>query len=230
MLEPVVIYGAGGFGGQVLAILHEAGRYRPVAFLDSNPQRHGDTIGGLPVRGGLECVPLLLAEGHRNIIVAIGDNVTRAAHAETLQTHGMELVSAIHPLASISPSARIADHVIIDARATVCVHTQIGRHTVLSAGVICDHDNNVGVGVYLGPAARLAGGVHVGDFASLEIGAAVIPGKRVGDGALVRAGAVVIRDVPPRTTVSGAPAQGPGERSSRFVPEPGAEVTASVGA
>lgn len=224
MCDPVVIYGAGGFGGQVLAILQQAGRYRPIAFLDSNPRRHGDVVAGLPVRGGLECVASLREDGVRHVIVAIGDNVTRAAHAETLQAHGMELVSAIHPLASISPSAEVEDHVIIDARATVCVHSRIGRHAVLSAGAICDHDNVIGVGVYLGPAARLAGGVHVGDFASLEIGAAVIPGKKVGEGARVQAGAVVIRDVPPRTTVCGAPARLGGEVASRFVADPRPEI------
>ncbi len=205
-MEDVAIYGASGLGCQVQDILYQAGHYRPVVFLDSDPRKHGTTVGGLPVEGGLARVEILRRAGVRGIIVAIGDNLTRAAHAETLQTHGMTLISAIHPLASISPSAQIADHVIIDARATVCVHVRIGRHTVLSAGAIAEHDNVIGVGVFLGPAVRLAGTVTVGDFARIEIGATVIPGRTVGQGAVVKAGAVVIRDVPATMAVGGVPA------------------------
>jgi len=205
-MEDVVIYGAGGLGSQVLDILMQAGRYRPVAYLDSNPDKHGTTHAGLPVEGGLGEIDRLRTAGTRHVIIAIGDNLTRAAHAEMLQTHGMELVSAIHPLASISPSAKVAGHVIIDARVSICVHAQIARHAVLSAGVIAEHDNVIGVSAFLGPAVRLAGGVTVEDFARLEIGASVIPGRKVGCGAHVQAGAVVISDVPAEMRASGIPA------------------------
>ncbi len=205
-MNEVVIYGAGGLGCQVQDILLQAAKLHPVAFLDSDPARHSTQVGGLPVLGGLEQVPLLLQRNIRHVIVAIGDNLTRAAHAETLQAHGMELASAIHPLATISPSARIAEHVIIDARATVCVHSVIQRHTILSAGAIAEHDTQLGVGVFLGPAVRLAGGVQIDDFARLEIGASVIPGRAVGTGACVEAGTIVIHNIPANTTVRGAPA------------------------
>jgi sugar O-acyltransferase (sialic acid O-acetyltransferase NeuD family) len=202
----VIIYGAGGLGCQIQDILEQDGRYALVAFLDSDPAKHGTEVGGLPVLGGVECVPDLVARGITGAIVAIGDNLVRAAHAETLQAHGMRLVSAIHPLASISPSATLGVHVVIGPRATVCVHAKIHAHAILSAGAICEHDNVIGFGAFLGPAVRLAGGVHIGDYATLEIGASVIPGRRVGDNAVVRAGAVVIHDLPPRSIVSGAPA------------------------
>lgn len=219
-MDDVVIYGAGGFGSEVLDILHQAGQYRPVAFLDSDTTKHGRTIAGLPVRGGLNTIEELRRDGLSRIVVAIGDNVARAANAETLQANGMELVAAIHPLASISPSARIAQHVIIGARATICVHAHVGPHAVLSPGTIVEHDNSIGVAAFLGPAVRLAGGVTVDDFAFLEIGASVIPGCKVGQGARVRAGAVVIRNVPPNSLVSGVPAEADWKGESRFIPDP----------
>jgi acetyltransferase EpsM len=216
-MDDVVIYGAGGLGCLVQDILQQGGRWRPVAFLDSNPALRGQVVADLPVRGGLDEVDGLLNAGISRVIVAIGDNRARVALAEALQARHMQLISAIHPLASLSPSAIIAEHVIIGPRATVCVHARIGPHSVLSAGAIADHDNVIGKGAFLEPAVRLAGGVTIEDFAAVGIGASVIPGRRVGRGARVAPGAVVIRDVRAETTVAGVPATQ--TRSySRFVP------------
>ena len=206
-MSDTVIYGAGGLGCEVLDILEQAATHRPVAFLDSDPQRGGTQLSGLPVLGGPERLDELLAAGVRCAIVAIGDNATRAALAATLEARGFALVSAIHPLASISPSARLGRHVTIGPRATVCVHARIGEHAVISAGCIVEHDNVIGPGAFLGPAVRLAGGVTVEELARLEIGSSVIPGRRVGPGAVVRAGAVVIEDVPAGCVVTGVPAR-----------------------
>ena len=226
-MEAVVIYGAGGLGAVVQDILQQGGRYRPVAFLDSNPAKHDQIMGELPVRGGIEQLAALQRDGVGAAIVAIGDNLTRTAVAETLAARGLRLVSAIHPLASLSPSADIGAHVIIGPRATVCVHARIGAHAVVSAGAIVDHDNVVGRGVFLHPAVKLAGAVTVEDFAVIGIGAAVIPGRRVGRGACVEPGAVVIRDVAPNTTVGGVPAILKAALRSRFIPDPASVVLAA---
>ena len=99
---------------------------------------------------------------------------------------------------------------------SICVHARIGAH-VVSAGSIIEHDNFIGRGVFLHPAVRLAGTVIVEDLATLGIGACVIPGRRIGRGALVQPGAVIIADVAPGAMVAGVPGN---ERSaSRFVSE-----------
>ena len=139
------------------------------------------------------------------------------AIASQLAARGFQLVSAIHPLVSISPTALVGDHVIIGPRVSICVHARIGAHTVVSAGSIIEHDNFIGRGVFLHPAVRLAGTVIVEDLATLGIGACVIPGRRIGRGALVQPGAVIIADVAPGAMVAGVPGN---ERSaSRFVSE-----------
>ena len=207
-MKKVVIYGAGGLGQLVLDILLQSGRVEPVAFLDSDPARRGSTFEGLPVRGGIDRVATLRSEGIRGAVVAIGIPRVRVGVAEALAARGLTLESAIHPLATIAPSARLGRHVIVGARALVCVHAVVGDHGVILSGSIVEHDNRLGTGVFLQPAVRLAGGVRIGEFARLGIGACVIPYRQVGAGARVNPGAVVIRDVLPGQRVGGVPATG----------------------
>jgi sugar O-acyltransferase (sialic acid O-acetyltransferase NeuD family) len=205
-LLDVAIYGAGGLGRMVRDILAQAGTYRPVAFLDSDPAMHRRVIDGLPVCGDLSAWDELARHGVGGAVVAIGDNTTRLAIARRFAQRGITLVSAIHPLASIALSAQLGPHLIVGARVNICVHARIGAHCVLSPGTIVEHDNRLGDGVFVDPAVRLAGGVTVEAGAWIGIGACIIPGRRVGAGACVEPGAVVIRDVPAHTTVGGAPA------------------------
>ena len=224
----VVIFGAGGLGRLVLDILRQGRPCRPVAFLDSDADLHGTSVDGLPVAGGIDHVADLMRAGVAGGVVAIGDNHTRVAIASELRRRGLRLVSAIHPLVSISPTARMSEHVIMGPRVTICVHARIGPHTVLSSGSIIEHDNTIGQGVFLHPAVRLAGTVTVEDFAILGIGACVIPGRRIGADASVAPGAVVIRDVAPATAVAGVPAVPHSAPASRFVPEPSPELVDPV--
>ena len=218
-MTDAAIYGAGGLGRLVLDVLLQTGRVRPVAYLDSDPTKHGSTVDGLPVVGGLDHAPTLIASGVRHVLVAVGDNHARVRLARELTQHGAELISAIHPLASIAPSAQLGEHVVVGARTTICVHADIGAHSIIAAGSIVEHDNVIGLAAFLEPAVRLAGGVHVEDFVTLGVGACVIPGRRVGREARVRPGAVVIHDVLPHSTVGGVPARCELGPRSGFVPD-----------
>ena len=59
--EAVLIYGAGDLGEAALRTLGRQGRYRPIGLLDDDPHKHGQTIHGRPVLGGLAELPAILA-------------------------------------------------------------------------------------------------------------------------------------------------------------------------
>lgn len=204
----VLILGAGGHGRVVLDILLETGDHQIVGFLDSNDAIHGRRVDGFPVLGDpQELTYLAQAHDVDAVIIAIGDNGTRRRLAREVEAAGLELVSAIHPSATLARNATLGRNVVVAAGTVVCAHTQIGDSVILNTGCIVDHQTMIGEGSHICPGVRLAGRVKVESGAFIGIGATVVPRVTIGCEAIVGAGAVVIDDVPSMATVVGIPAR-----------------------
>jgi len=203
----IVIIGAGGHGKVVLDILRAAGVHEPVGFVDSFANRAGTIFAGLPIFGTANVLPKLRQQNVRGAIVAIGDCRARQKYAVLLREQGFELINAIHPTASVSPSAAIGQNVVIAALAAVCTEANIGDSVILNTSSVVDHECEVGEAAHICPGAHLAGRVRVGAGAWIGLGANVIQCMSIGEHATVGAGAVVIRDVPAHATVVGVPAR-----------------------
>jgi acetyltransferase-like isoleucine patch superfamily enzyme len=87
------------------------------------------------------------------------------------------------------------------------VDAQLGVACIVNTAAAVDHECKLGDGVHVCPGARLGGCVVVERFATIGMGAVVLPRIRVGEGAVVGAGAVVVDDVEPYTVVVGMPAR-----------------------
>jgi UDP-perosamine 4-acetyltransferase len=203
----VVIIGAGGHGKVVLDILRAAGRYQPAGFVDADPSLAGAVVGGIPVLGPANVLPKLRRQDVRGAIVAIGDNRTRLRYAALLIEHGFELVNAIHPASSVSPTAAVGNNVVVAAHACIVTEASIGDSCIINTAAVVDHECEIGQGAHVCPGAHLAGRVRVGRGAFIGIGANVIQCTSIGDFATIGAGAAVIQDVPPFATAVGLPAR-----------------------
>lgn len=203
----VLIVGAGGHGKVVLDILRESGKHTPVGFIDADATLAGTSIGGLSVFGPANQLPKLRAKKIGGAIIAIGDNHARLSYAKMLAEQGFDLVSAIHPAASVSRSAILGRNLVIAANAVLCAEAKVGDSTIINTAAVIDHECEIGVAAHICPTAALAGRVRVGQGAFVGIGAKVIPCVTIGNHAIVGAGAVVISDVPDQSTVVGIPAR-----------------------
>ena len=76
--EPVIIYGAGSSGMQLLAALQSGDQYLPVAFVDDGHKLLGSTVHGVRVYGPNSLYELVEAFSVRQILLAIPS----ASHAE----------------------------------------------------------------------------------------------------------------------------------------------------
>lgn len=204
----VLILGAGGHGQVVADILlraAEAGTaLQPAGFLDDDPALLGRSFLGLSVLGALA---QLSAFDHDGVILAIGDNATRARLYDELIKRGELLITACHPRAVLAPDVKVGQGTVVCAGVIVNTGSVIGCNAILNTGCTVDHHDVIADHVHIGPGAHLGGDVHIRAGALVGIGAVVMPQRAVGAWSTVGAGAVVAHPVPDGVTVVGVPAR-----------------------
>jgi sugar O-acyltransferase (sialic acid O-acetyltransferase NeuD family) len=204
----VVIVGAGDHGAIVADILGRAAdagaASRAIGFVDDAPGLAGAEVLGLPVLGP---VAALAGVAHDAIVVAIGDNRVRRALTGRLVAAGERLARAIHPTASIAPSAELGEGVMISAGAIILPRARVGRGVIVNTRASIDHDCAIGDFAHVSCGATLGGNVSIGAETLVALGASGTSGMKVGARSLVGAGAVVVRDLGDDVTAWGVPAR-----------------------
>ena len=110
------------------------------------------------------------------------------------------------PLGVFGPGLSIAHYGTIVVNKNACVGVNCRIHPGVCIGVAHGRAPTIGDNVYIGPGAKIFGGVTVGDNAAIG------------------ANAVVNKDVPPGVTVAGNPARIVSHRGSFELVVPGAEL------
>lgn len=206
----VGIYGASGFGREVLPLVREQlkGTGTELIFVDD-----GDvppSLNGYPILRYDEFLSRDVAE--KKVVFAIANSKIREKLAKKCAENG------IRTLEVKANNAVILDDVEIGEGAIICHFTQmtsnirIGKYFHANIYSYVAHDCVIGDYVTFAPAVRCNGNIIVKDHAYIGTGAVIKQGTPdkplvIGEGAVVGMGAVVTKDVPPGVTVVGNPAR-----------------------
>jgi sugar O-acyltransferase (sialic acid O-acetyltransferase NeuD family) len=208
----VLIYGTGQTGNMVASILELHDDVEIVGFVDDDEATWDGTLRGYEVLGGRAFVDR--GEGFDKVAVAVGQVEPRRELAEWVRGQSIPQQSVIHPSASIPRDSVIGEGTIIGAGTTLYVNPIIGRNVFIGPHVVVSHDSVIGdyallsVGSVIGARVDVAPGAFVGAGASvMPPGWGVDERLTVGEDSIVGVGAVVIRDVEPRSIVVGVPAK-----------------------
>lgn len=199
----LIIFGAGGHGRSLAALVQKMGGLDLLGFVDDGVPA-GAEILGLPVLGGRDSLAGLVKDGiclAINGVGGIGDLNARLSVFDLLRQAGFRFPPAIHPTAFIEDSAVLGDGIQVFPLAYVGTEVSAGFGTIINTGAIVSHDCQLGDTVNLSPGATLAGGVTVGAGTLIGMRATVNLGVQIGAYALIGNGATVKADVPDRGVV-----------------------------
>lgn len=200
------IYGAGGFGREVLR--HAQRRARDtgelVVFASDSKAEIGTLVNGVPV--------ISPAQFQGDDLCSIA--VAKAAHRRAMAERCPGFVSLVAEFGAVYPDVQLGEGAIVSDFCIVTSddRTRIGHHFQMNTHSSVGHDCEIGDFVTLGPHVGVAGNVIIEDDVYIGMGAQIrngVPGKplRIGRGATVGMGSIVVRDVPAGATMFGNPAK-----------------------
>ncbi len=207
---PLVIFGAGGFGREVLVLLRQINAAHPawelLGFYDDRAPAT-PTVGGLPYLG--TSADLNATAGPLAVAVAVGSPAARAAVVARLTSPRLRFPAIVHPGVALQPYQNIAlgPGSIVQQDVKLMTDLRIGRFVLINAGSILGHDSVVDDFCSLMCHVDLSGGAHVETGCYLGTKSTVIQQVRIGAHSTLGAGAVAVRDIPARSTAVGVPAR-----------------------
>ncbi|MDP4075702.1 NeuD/PglB/VioB family sugar acetyltransferase [Acidovorax sp. A1169] len=203
--QQLVIIGAGGFGRTVASLARSdvacGVDWDVKGFLDN---RTGlATPSDLPILGD----PMTYQVASQDLLLcALGDPAAKRHYTEPLCAQGGNFIS-LQTEMHIGERCHISRGCIFERKVSLGTDVHIGEFVTILSTSIIGYDVCVGDYCQIGSFVFIGGGAQIGNDVVIHPHATILPGIKIGDGAVVGAGSVVIRHVPPRTTVMGNPAK-----------------------
>ena len=206
MKEPLLIYGAGGLGKEILSWVRMMEEFEPVGFMDDGI-RKDTVIKGLKVLGGLDILNSFSTPV--NLVLALGDPSSKSILIKMIDAGRVYYPVLKHPSVILQEesSITIGEGSILTAGCILTTDIHIGSHVLINLNTTIGHDVEIGSCSSIMTGVNVAGGVRIGEGVLIGSGSNILNHIKVGDFSKVGMGSVVIRDVEVDTTVVGVPAR-----------------------
>ena len=207
-MKNLLIIGAGGFGREVYDWACQCQSFCREwvvkGFLDDDP---GALKGYNMAAGAIASVDDYQPLGNDVFVCAIGKPENKKKCCEKILEKGGAFTNIIHSSVILGRNVRLGEGVILCPGVTLTCDIQIGSHVALNLKASLGHDAIIGDYCQISSFCDITGKVKLGNEVFMGSHASILPGTAIGHNALIGAGSVVVKDVKPRTTVFGVPAQ-----------------------
>lgn len=209
-MKDIAIFGVGGFGREVLALIKDINRNSPkwniVGFFDDGYEK-GLMINGYPTLG--TTADLNKWETPISIAISIGNPVIKKKIFNKITNPLVDCPTLIHPTVWIGDGefVEIGKGCIICAGNLITTNIKIGDFVVLNLGCTVGHDTVIKDYAAFMPSVNISGEVTISEGVYVGTGAKIINQLEIGEYTIVGAGAVVSKTVPAHCTAVGVPAK-----------------------
>lgn len=209
-MKNIAIFGAGGFGREVLTLIQDINRIEPVwnviGFFDDGYEI-GYEVHGLKILGGIKELngwktPLA-------VTVAIGIPSVKRTILNSIHNDMIEYPTLIHPTVIIGDMdyVKIGKGCIICAYSVITCDVEIGDFVIMNLECTLGHDTVVKDYCAFMPACNISGECLIGESVYCGTGVKIINQISIGAQTVVGAGAVVVKSLPAGCTAVGTPAK-----------------------
>lgn len=202
------IYGASGFGKEVLPLLrNQLNQNEDIYFIDD-----ADTVEVLNGYNVLSLDEFLLMDADDHYVsIAIADSQIREKLTLKCLEKNIHVFNIKADNVVILDDVSIGNGSILCSFVTLTSNIKIGKSFHANIYSYVAHDCVIGDYVTFAPAVKCNGNIIIEDHVYIGTGAIIKQGKpnkplRIGKGAIIGAGAVVTKNVPAGITVFGNPA------------------------
>lgn len=207
----IAIYGAGGLGRELAAMIHNINKEKPtwnlIGFFDDGRERGASVSHYGEVLGGAKEVNTW--QQTLGVVIAVGSPTARRAIREGIKNTRICFPNLVYPDFAVSDpeTFSIGEGNVITTHCTATVNVSIGNFNLLNGSVVFGHDDVVGDYNVFMPDSRISGEVKIGNGNLFGAGSIVIQRTRVGSGISLGAGSVLMTRPRDGKTYIGVPAK-----------------------
>lgn len=178
-----------------------------VGFLDDSNILQSTTVHNLPILGELKDA---IKFKHTFFVNSIGSPKNYKQKQNIISSSGLkdnQFLSIISPYAYVARSAKIGYGSIVLVGSVIAAEATIGNHVMVLQNTIINHNTIVEDFVTLAAGVSIAGDCYIKQGAYIGTNACIRGGITIGEYALIGMGAVVTKNIKPGVTVVGNPAK-----------------------
>jgi len=208
--KPLVIFGAGSLGREILIMLHQINKAIPqwqiLGFHDDdfNTPKKVQDYPYLGTSKDLQQYNKPVA-----VLIAVGNPVQKKEIRSKLDMPHLTFPPLIHSTVSNEAFQHntIGEGTILCQGTILTTNIKLGRQVLLNLGCTIGHDTIIHDYCALMPQANISGNVVLEQGVYVGANATVLPGIRIGQNSIIGAGAVVTHHISPHCTAVGVPAR-----------------------
>ncbi len=211
-MKKLIIIGAGGLGREVAQYVEDINntdigeKYEILGFVDDDETKKDIIYNNIKVLGGLEAITDLISNDEIYTFCAIANPASKKKVAEKLKKYKCQSINLIHPTAYIANNVILGTNVLVAPLCVLTTNIIIGSYVHLNPQCGIGHDTVIEDYVTCYWSVNTGGFVHISEMSELGSKTFIKQNVLIGKYVVSGAGAVIVKNIPPKSTVKGVPA------------------------